>query len=139
MHFRYILEPYNGKHSRHQCTECKERDSFSYYIDTETGERLSETVGKCNREIKCGYHYSPKQFFSDHDTSKRIYNKKHTPTSSRIVNPQTGIYSTVPLKTFQESLAGYERNNLISFLRVSFGDEITKRLIETYFIGTSEQ
>ena len=26
---------------------------------------LSDSVGKCNRLNKCGYHYTPRQYFAD--------------------------------------------------------------------------
>ena len=36
------------------------------YIDTENNNQyLSDNVGKCNRLDKCGYHYTPRQYFTD--------------------------------------------------------------------------
>ena len=36
------------------------------YIDTENNNNyLSERVGKCNRLDKCGYHYTPREYFAD--------------------------------------------------------------------------
>ena len=36
------------------------------YIDTENNNQyLSERVGKCNRLDKCGYHYTPRQYYTD--------------------------------------------------------------------------
>ena len=36
------------------------------YIDTENNNQyLSERVGKCNRLDKCGYHYTPREYFAD--------------------------------------------------------------------------
>jgi hypothetical protein len=72
---RFILESYKGKNTRHHCPGCQHRDkTFTLYIDTKTGKHLYPTVGRCNRESKCGYHYTPKQYFVDNN----IENKKES-------------------------------------------------------------
>ena len=44
------------------------------YIDTENNNQyLSERVGKCNRLDKCGYHYTPKQYFTDNPHKRDKY------------------------------------------------------------------
>src|SRR5690606_39525320 len=63
--FNYILEPYNGMKSRYTCPNCGTKQGFAKYINSDTKEYLSDDVGRCNREEKCGYHYTPKQYFSD--------------------------------------------------------------------------
>ena len=36
------------------------------YIDTENNNAyIADNVGKCNRLDKCGYHYTPRQYFED--------------------------------------------------------------------------
>ena len=59
------LQPYKGKATRHTCPACGAKESFTLYINGETNEHINSKVGKCNRESKCGYHYTPKQFFID--------------------------------------------------------------------------
>lgn len=55
---RFILEPYKGMNTRYHCPNCKQREkTFTLYLDTETETHLHSTVGRCNRETKCGYHY----------------------------------------------------------------------------------
>lgn len=61
--FRYILEPFTGMSSRHECPSCGSKKSFKYYIDVETGLPLGDGFGRCNKEIKCGYHKSPSMKF----------------------------------------------------------------------------
>jgi len=65
------LEPYHGRDSRHACPACKQQKTFTFYIDGETGRPINPTVGKCNREIKCGYHYTPREYFRDNPKPKR--------------------------------------------------------------------
>ncbi|MBR2428767.1 MAG: hypothetical protein IKB15_02155, partial [Alistipes sp.] len=40
---------------------------FTRYIDTYNNNiYINDNVGKCNRLDKCGYHYTPKQYFEEH-------------------------------------------------------------------------
>ena len=59
------LQKYAGKSTRFTCPGCKTPYSFTRYLDGETHQPIHPTVGRCNREIKCGYHYTPRQYFSD--------------------------------------------------------------------------
>lgn len=70
MKSRYELERYKGMRSRYECPVCHHKGVFVRYIDTETGLYLSPEVGRCNREDKCGYHYTPKQYFDSHPTER---------------------------------------------------------------------
>lgn len=62
---QYILEPYKTPASRYTCPSCGKHKQLTRYINVETNKHLSSEVGKCNRDINCGYHYTPKQFFQD--------------------------------------------------------------------------
>ena len=64
--YRYILEKYRGISTRYTCPQCGRKHTFTRYIDTENNNQyLSDKVGKCNRLDKCGYHYTPRQYFTD--------------------------------------------------------------------------
>ena len=64
--YRYQLEKYRGPRTRHVCPQCHRKQSFTRYIDTHNNnEYINDNVGKCNRLDKCGYHYTPKQYFTD--------------------------------------------------------------------------
>ena len=65
--YRYTLEKYRGIKSRYTCPQCGRKYVFTRYIDTETNQYIADDVGKCNRLDKCGYHYTPKQYFSDNE------------------------------------------------------------------------
>lgn len=55
--------------TRYDCPGCGKHKIFSRYLDTQTGEHLRPSVGRCNRESNCGYHYTPKQYFEDNPDS----------------------------------------------------------------------
>ena len=63
--YRYQLEKYRGRGTRYSCPQCGRKYYITRYIDTETNQYINERVGKCNRLDKCGYHYTPKQYFTD--------------------------------------------------------------------------
>ena len=134
---RYILEPYKGMNTRYHCPICQKRDkTFVRYIDTETGEHLHPSVGRCNRESNCGHHYTPKQYFQDNnivfDTSQR---KAYKP---RLVTLQLKPVSFIPVEVFKASLKAYETNHFVQFLINLFGVEVVSQLVSSYFIATSK-
>jgi hypothetical protein len=64
--YRYQLERYRGRGSRYTCPQCHRKGVFTRYVDTHNNNiYISDNVGKCNRLDKCGYHYTPKQYFTD--------------------------------------------------------------------------
>ncbi len=77
------LQPYKGKATRHTCPACGAKESFTLYISGETNELINSKVGKCNRESKCGYHYTPKQFYLDNPELKNY--SDHTSSSINVI------------------------------------------------------
>lgn len=144
--YRYILEPYKGMNSRYRCPECNKGKTFSRYIDTETGEQLADHAGRCERLDNCSYHYTPKQYFQDNNIS---FPARHTGGDTARTQPYTKpkpykpdtikkAVSIIPVEVFKQSLKSHEANHFVQYLLQLFGSEITKQLIEKYFIGTSK-
>ena len=134
---KYILEPYKGMNTRYRCPSCQQRDkTFSLYIDTETGEHIHPTVGRCNRESNCGHHYTPKQYFQDNNFSfDTPQPKAYKP---RPVTPQPKPVSFIPVEVFKASLKAHETNHFVQFLIDLFGVEVASQLVSSYFIATSK-
>lgn len=141
---KYILEPYKGMNTRYRCPSCQQRDkTFSRYIDTETGEHIHPSVGRCNRESNCGHHYTPKQYFQDNNISfDTPQPKAYKP---RPVKPQPKPFSFIPVEVFKQSLQVKknvlqvaETNHFVKFLIDLFGVEVAIELISLYFIATSK-
>jgi hypothetical protein len=134
---KYILEPYKGMNTRYRCPSCQQRDkTFSLYIDTETGEPIHPTVGRCNRESNCGHHYTPKQYFQDNNISfDKPQPKAYKP---RPVTPQQKPVSFIPVEVFKASLKAHETNHFVQFLINLFGVEVASQLVSRYFIATSK-
>jgi hypothetical protein len=134
---KYILEPYKGMNTRYRCPSCQQRDkTFSLYINTETGEHIHPTVGRCNRESNCGHHYAPKQYFQDNNISfDKPQQKAYKP---RPVTPQPKPVSFIPVEVFKASLKAHETNHFVQFLINLFGVEVASQLVSRYFIATSK-
>jgi hypothetical protein len=123
--------------TRYRCPSCQQRDkTFSLYIDTETGEHIHPTVGRCNRESNCGHHYTPKQYFQDNNISfDTPQPKAYKP---RPLAPQPKPISFIPNKILIASLKAHEINHFVKFLINMFGVDVANQLISQYFIGTSK-
>lgn len=134
--YQYTLERYKGSKSRYACPNCGKPRVFSRYIDTETGKYLPDQYGRCNRENNCNYHLNPYQ---------DGYGKRKAPEGSyKQVNPYSPpkpIMSSetiyIPSEIMRKSLRAYGQNNFVQFLIGLVGEEMTKRLIERFHIGTS--
>ena len=61
--YRYQLERSRGRGTRYVCPNCGRKYAFTRYIDTNNNTYVNDRVGKCNRLDKCGYHYTPRQYF----------------------------------------------------------------------------
>lgn len=144
---RYILEPYKGMKTRYHCPDCQQRDkTFSLYIDTETGEHIHPSVGRCNRESNCGYHYTPKQYFENNGIKKEFSDRyAHARAECSAITTQKKAVSFIPVEVLKQSLQIdknvlqiAETNHLVKFLIELFGVEVTSQLISRYFIATSK-
>ncbi len=125
--YKYSL---HKKSTKHKCPQCKKMQ-FVLYIDNETGNYLSPEVGRCDREINCGYHFTPKFYFKNENKSYNPY------TNNTLIerNKETNYHSE---KELQNSLINYENNNFVQFLFSKFNSDNVTDLLNQYKIGTSE-
>jgi hypothetical protein len=131
--YQFTLEPYKGLASRERCPRCKQKE-FSHYIDTATGERLHPTVGRCNRESKCAYHYKPKQYFEDNN----ILKTPTLPTTHQRWIKKPKAISYIPFELFKASLQCYEVNHFAQYLANLCGTEKANEALGRYVVGTSK-
>ncbi|NDP20795.1 MAG: hypothetical protein GZ091_06915 [Paludibacter sp.] len=146
------LEKYKGKSTRHDCPGCGAKLSFTIYINGDTNEPIHKTVGKCNRESKCGYHYTPKQYFIDNPSflSPPLgggWVGSHTMSSlskiqkSNFSNPsnssnQMQPAGTIPFKYVAQS-ASY-RSNFVRFLCEFLTTEQISYIGDNYALGATK-
>ena len=135
---RPYLEKYTGRASRHKCPKCGDLHSFAYYLDGNTGQPIDKTVGRCNHESGCGYHYTPKQFFIDNPVEKERYEPivKQIPISK----PQREA-GNIPF-SYVEKSASYN-SSFVCFLcglfdRYSLESPTIERLMQDYALGATK-
>lgn len=131
--YKYTLEPYKGAKTRHICPQCNKK-AFTRYIDTESLEYLGEHIGRCNREIHCGYHYKPAQYFLDNNLGYTHPKKDVFGASFRSPCSQK---TYIPLEILQKSRIAYNRNSFVTYLRTLFDARTVSKLIGDYHLGTS--
>ncbi len=121
--------------TRHSCPNCEKHGVFTRYIDQRNGEYLEDKLGKCNREIKCGYHFSPKQYFSENGIPTTKINNN---LLKRKPEPKIKQKASYIDKTFmQESIASNQPNYFLQYLSSIWNAEVALDLAKKYNIGTS--
>lgn len=128
---KYTLEPYKGNKTRYICPNCNSKQSFTRYIDIETNNYIDDKVGRCNKEINCGYHKTPKNYFDENNIN--IECKPFFKSEEQInLKPDYIDYSIL-----FSSLKNYQSNNLITYLSTIFDTNTIIQLVKKYYIGTS--
>lgn len=135
-YYRFILEPYNGISSRHNCPQCEQKRCFSRYIDTEKEVAFPNHVGRCNREEKCAYHFTPKQYF-EQNPQKKADVKVNTSCANRNPKQISKAINYIDKLVVNRSLTQYPQNKLCQFLSFQFGHKQALELMQRYQVGTA--
>lgn len=135
---RYQLQPYKGKSTRHTCPSCSKPNEFTRYIDNETGEYIHKNVGKCNREVKCGYHYKPGEYYQENPNQRKYDNPGKAINTKKEENNKSQPISYIDYSILQKSTIKPETNNLIKYLHKLLNPETVMHLCNIYHIGTSK-
>jgi hypothetical protein len=134
--YRYSLDNSSKKHI---CPACGKK-TFVKYVLTQTKQYIGSTVGRCDREINCGYHNPPKAYFE---------NKGNIPSQNTRF---THLNRNVPEQPFRNvSYIDYEifdktqhwgiylkQNNFIEYLFNIFDERIVIEITERFRIGTAK-
>ena len=101
------------------------------YWDNELNGYLNDSVGRCNREVNCGYHFTPKQFFEDNEIA---YKSSDFVNKIPQIKPEPNYVNWCIL---EQTLNRSAPNYFVSYLRNLFQDEMTEVLIRRFKIATS--
>ncbi len=135
---RFILEPYKGVSTRHTCPNCHRQRCFSKYIDTEKQIKFPDYVGRCDHEQKCGYHFTPRDYFEQNPSEKEKFAENSFGSYTTIKEVKLVAISYMDLDIVNQSLRGYSANKLFQFLSAQFGEAETLNLMKRYKVGTSK-
>jgi len=132
----FTLESQNNtpfqKKKKYYCPACKKNNKFTRYINQESKEYIDDNVGICDRADNCGFHYTPKQYFTDNNLN--IPKTNWTPKKTNTPLP----VSYIPLQILKSTLKKYESNNFVCYLNSIFDTEKVNSLITKYNLGTSK-
>ena len=134
----YNLQKYKGTASRHTCPGCGRKRCFTLYID-ENGVTLDETVGRCDHESSCGYHYTPKQYYQDHPgiTTGKDWKQDTATRPPRPAKPASTKLCTLPESIVLRSIRHHLDSDLVTFLQTILDPGTIDSLIEQYRIGVT--
>lgn len=128
------LEKYTGRASRHKCPKCGDPHSFVYYLDGNTGQPIDESCGRCNHESRCGYHYTPKQFFIDNPGERE---RTVVPARPRPAKPQQQEQKPgyIPFQYVEKSAS--PKSDFVYFLCSLFDRYTIERMMRDYVLGAT--
>jgi len=130
--YRYQLEHCVGTNRKKCCPSCGHK-TFVRYIDMETGKPLAEDIGRCDREINCGYHKKPKDYFTE--GGNRPEKGYWFPNRTIAPLPHTSTFSTISNQFVEESLTRCALNNFSIWLISHFHPMEAIAAIRKYKIG----
>lgn len=148
--YRYTLERYKGSNTRYCCPQCNHKGAFVRYIDIRTGQHLADDIGRCNRELQCGYHKKPEKGNAETvftHPKKQILHPKHQQSTNQPVNNPPNPkplphHRIAPLShsqlttLFNASLCCYPTNGLAQYIYRTYGWQAMEHVFDAYRIGS---
>ena len=127
--YKYSLDKSSKKF---KCPSCG-KQRFVKYIDNQTGEYLANGIGRCDREINCSYHLSPKEYFGSENNfnpnlNKICYSQKKTKIKKNDFHESAMITKTLGMNS---------NNKFIEFLNQKFDSRRVQNTLNKYKIGTA--
>ena len=100
---------------------------------------MDESVGRCNREINCGYHLSPKVYLETSQSFQGSNVQLFIKQSKRVKDNNHNIQTDyIGQDTFLKTIGQYHKNHFYQFLMTHFGEHAAKEAAKRFHIGTSK-
>lgn len=119
--FKYQLEPYRGMKTRYDCPSCGAKKNFARYIDMESGQHLGAEYGRCNSEVRCGYHLKPDN------------------TSGTLVDLEYEYKPPTPLPKKYIEQKKFYNDHLFAFLTKFVSMKRVREVYEAYKVSSTNQ
>ncbi|WP_373799116.1 DUF6371 domain-containing protein [Bacteroides heparinolyticus] len=131
--YKWQLQKYSGRNSRHTCPACGRPDCFVFYVDA-MGNPLASDVGRCEHRNSCGYEKTPKMFFDEHPQEKE--RNEYRPVLPQHQKQETKT-DYIPFDLIQRSES--TGNNLMRYLGKFFPLPDLRRLTKAYHLGSTRK
>lgn len=135
---RFTLEKYKGIATRHTCPACNHKRCFSRYIDTEKTVSFPNHVGRCDREEKCGYHFTPKQYFEENPERRDSFSSDYSTVQRNTSPVKEKPTSFIDSNLVRSSIGHYRENKLFQYFASQFGEEDALILFRKYKVGSAK-
>ena len=133
MEYKYQLQKYSGRNSRHTCPACGRPHCFTYYVDA-AGNPLASDVGRCEHLNSCGYEKTPKMFFDEHPQEKE--RNEYRPAKPQHQKKDDRV-DFIPFDLITRSVG--VNNNLMRYLGKFFPAKELERVTADYFLGCTKK
>lgn len=120
---------------KYECPNCRQK-TFVLYLQHGKGEKLADKAGRCDREQRCGYHLTPKQFFAENPGAWLILPNTKVITIDK--NKAGMPIDYLPIQFLEKSVLRHQRSNLYPFLETLFRDDLASLLCQEYFVGANK-
>lgn len=148
MSYRYQLAHYTRTADWLICPNCGKRQLVPY-VDTESGEILDPTCGRCNRESNCGYHLPPSEFFKQNPGARPqgdawrespawMKNRSSSPVSAPQPPKPAGPICELPKEIVERTILMEPESNFVKFLDTLFDPLIVEGLVYMYNLGVTK-
>ena len=148
MDYRYQLAHYTRTADWLICPNCGKRQLVPY-VDTETGEILDPTCGRCNRESNCGYHLPPSEFFKQNPGARPqgdawrepptwLKNQQRQPKPVQQLPKHVGPICELPKEIVEKTILPEPESNFMKFLDTLFDPLIVEGLQFMYNLGVTK-
>ena len=131
--YKWQLQKYSGRNSRHTCPACGRPHCFTLYVDA-AGNPLASDVGRCEHLNSCGYHRTPAQYFAENP-------QEHVREECRPAEPQRQQKNVrtdyIPYSLIQKSEG--TANNLMRYLAKFFTQEDLGKVTKMYHLGSTRR
>lgn len=138
----YHLQKYGGVSTRYTCPKCGRKRCFTLYVD-ENNQKLHDTVGKCDHDSSCKYHYTPRQYFADHPEARSGPSAADSQSGPpRSVMPCHDRASqkplcTIPIELVERSCRPAVHSHLTLFLSTFLDPLVLEQVVEAYKVGVT--
>ena len=148
MDYRYQLAHYTRTADWMICPNCGKRQLVPY-VDTESGEILDPTCGRCNRESNCGYHLPPSEFFKQNPGARPqgdawreppvwMRNQQQRPRPAPQPSKPAAPVCELPKDIVERTILPEPKSNFIKFLDTLFDPLIVEGLQFMYNLGVTK-